>query len=422
MPRLAPGGNPSPTRPFRLWNGTLEALREHPIFDVPDPHGRRWVSEGSQTASPDASLQESDRSTYFRAETLHLFRRRTQLINATAMVSLVPFGLLYARFVPESAIAVSFMHAMMFLVCAALNWLSRRTESLGLARLWAMLTYLVFGLTASGVMAACKDPRVNAFSGHQQIMMSLLFMPFSAPQAGFCALLTSASYGLGLASGLSAEDLATIYWPQIVSMAFTGVVMTCMAHLQSVTRLRAFNAAFDMALNAQRGAELSNLDAVTGGFNRRHLTNILELELSRAGRFRQPISLLLFDLDNFKPVNDSLGHAAGDLVLREVQVATASTLRNLDTVGRYGGDEFAVVLPGTGPDAALYTANRLRDSIRGHLNNRFGSDSLQAKVTLSLGMACFEGKNIPSLEVALERVDENLYAAKRGGKDRIVGG
>lgn len=421
-----PGSSSRETKASRynkLWNGTLEVLRDHPIFDVPDPGGRLNATKmGAVPTNGEKPLAEADRAQHLKNETLMLFRRRTHLVTMSAICSLVPFGLLYARFAPEAAIEVSIMHTLMLMALLAINWLSRRTTSLSAARNLAGVTYLVFSITAAAVMAAANDPRVNAFSGHPQIMMSLLFMPFSAPQAGVCALLTSGSYALGLASGLSPEELGTLYWPQITSMAFTGGVLTLMAHLQSATRIRAFNAAFDMALTAVRGATLSSLDTVTGGFNRRHLCNILDLELARSQRFRQPMALLLFDLDNFKPVNDTLGHPAGDEVLREVLKATSSTLRSLDTVGRFGGDEFAVVLPGTNTDAALYAANRLKDSIRGHLNNRFGSDSLQAKVTVSVGLACFEGHSIPTADEALKQVDEFLYAAKRGGKDRIMGG
>jgi diguanylate cyclase (GGDEF)-like protein len=192
--------------------------------------------------------------------------------------------------------------------------------------------------------------------------------------------------------------------------------------LQNVVRRRGFDAAFNMALFASQGITLSNMDSVTGGYNRRHITSVLEQELGRLERFHQPLSLILFDLDNFKSVNDTLGHAAGDEVLCEVHLATVNAVRGIDTVARLGGDEFAVVLPGTGPRAANYAAQRLRECVVEQLQRQFGADSLQAGVTISLGLACFESRDILTVESALGHVDALLYTAKRNGKNRTVQG
>lgn len=408
----------APQRGHQIWVSALEVLREHPIFDVPDPERPRLNTAGD---APDAHAPKpSDRESQFIQETLHLFRRRTNLITMVAILALPPYGLVFGHFAPHAIQSIAILHTLLLFFCATVNFMARRTRTLNGARMWATTTYAGFGLTAAAVMIASDDPRVNAFAGHVQIMMSLLYMPFSARDAAKCACITGLSYALGLLATQPSEGVEAIYWPQVASMFLTGAIVVFMAWLQSGVRRKAFDSAFDMAQLAARGAALSSLDPVTGGYNRRHLVNILELELARAARFQQPMALLMFDLDSFKAVNDNLGHAVGDELLREIMAASTAALRGIDTVARYGGDEFGAILPGTGPKAAIQTGERLSEEVRERLRRRFGADSLQAHVTLSMGIACYSPMETTEVDSFINRADERLYEAKRAGKNRII--
>src|SRR5215207_4270202 len=110
----------------------------------------------------------------------------------------------------------------------------------------------------------------------------------------------------------------------------------------------------------------ATVDPLTGIANRQTVLRRVEEELARAGRYRRPLSLILVDLDHFKRFNDSHGHAAGDVILRQVAQLLAANVREVDLAGRYGGEEFLVVLPETDPDAAASLAEKLRRIVGGH--------------------------------------------------------
>jgi two-component system cell cycle response regulator len=167
----------------------------------------------------------------------------------------------------------------------------------------------------------------------------------------------------------------------------------------------------------QREAELAELavtDAATGLYNRRHFFEALRSEFGRAERYRHPLSLVMVDIDNFKAVNDRLGHQAGDRVLKEVADALRANLRVSDVVCRYGGEEFAIILPETGTGQALHVCERTR--------HRTGSVSTggEATVTVSQGIATYPATGIVTADDLLRRADAAMYEAKRRGRDQIA--
>ncbi|GAA1393821.1 GGDEF domain-containing protein [Catellatospora coxensis] len=169
---------------------------------------------------------------------------------------------------------------------------------------------------------------------------------------------------------------------------------------------------------AQRRAELVDLattDPLTGLPNRRALRAGLTRELDQARRRGVPFSLILLDLDHFKAVNDEYGHLAGDLVLRQVGQILQSQVRSTDLAGRHGGEEFAVLLPDTGRDAALRTAERVRAALSGTPIEFQGHT---VRVTASLGVVTYPEDGLTSEEL-VRRADVALYAAKRAGRDRV---
>lgn len=156
-------------------------------------------------------------------------------------------------------------------------------------------------------------------------------------------------------------------------------------------------------------------DALTAVANRRGLQQAFEGEVARAARAEGEAVLAvgLIDIDNFKKLNDSLGHAAGDVALKSLAGAVKERLRPVDTVARFGGEEFVVLLPGTAADAAQQTLTRLQRELSASL---FMHEGREVFVTFSAGVTAWRAGE--ALEVALERADEALYEAKRTGKNR----
>ncbi len=162
--------------------------------------------------------------------------------------------------------------------------------------------------------------------------------------------------------------------------------------------------------------QLALRDALTGLGNRSAIEAAAERELARSKRAKSALGVLLLDVDHFKKVNDRLGHAAGDLALREVAMALRGALRREDELGRYGGEEFLAVLPGASEDDLAIVAERLRAAVAHRVITWNGK---RVEVTISIG-----GSSVASAEstweAALDRADEAMYAAKAEGRDRFV--
>lgn len=168
---------------------------------------------------------------------------------------------------------------------------------------------------------------------------------------------------------------------------------------------------------------LSMRDPLTGMYNRRYLDERLPCELKRSYRYERPLSVIMFDLDYFKRVNDTYGHHAGDQVLRGCAGCIQGGVReNIDWPARYGGEEFVVVLPETGLAGALTVAERLRQRIESHVTTVRGNS---LSVTASFGVASFnppDQNEDPSVaEILLENADHCLYQAKGEGRNRVKG-
>jgi two-component system cell cycle response regulator len=158
-------------------------------------------------------------------------------------------------------------------------------------------------------------------------------------------------------------------------------------------------------------------DPLTGLFNRRHILDMLSMEVDQCGRFGQSLSLMLIDLDHFKAVNDRFGHGAGDQVLSVMAQRMAFGLRKVDQLGRIGGEEFLAY----GPQTDLPGLRALADRLREHVQVE-SIPGLPAgdRVTISIGLAAWDGPG-DSMEQMLSRADKNLYTAKADGRNRVVG-
>ncbi len=175
--------------------------------------------------------------------------------------------------------------------------------------------------------------------------------------------------------------------------------------------------AIDNARAVERIQELTITDDCTGLYNARHLYKTLEAEVYRSARFGYEFSVIFIDLDHFKQVNDTHGHLIGSKLLNEIGYGIKSNLRLIDSAFRYGGDEFVVVLPQTGKDAALLVARRLRDAFR---HSKFLKDEgLSLNVRASLGLACYP-HDAKSAHEIIRQADEMMYMVKNTTRDNIA--
>jgi len=159
---------------------------------------------------------------------------------------------------------------------------------------------------------------------------------------------------------------------------------------------------------------LAVTDPLTGLYNRRHFEEIMEKEFARTTRYRSPMSCLMIDVDHFKKINDTYGHRTGDGVLKDIARIIANSIRKVDTVARWGGEEFIVILPGTGKEQALNAASRIQESIAEH---KFPTG--ENPITVSIGIASAPEPSIDTAEKLIDTSDIAMYRAKTLGRNRI---
>lgn len=174
------------------------------------------------------------------------------------------------------------------------------------------------------------------------------------------------------------------------------------------------NAKLEEVLSEVR--RLAITDPLTGLFNRRHFTSMLEKEFSRVRRYKSELGCLIIDIDYFKKINDTLGHHAGDTVLSEVSGIFTAGLRKADIICRWGGEEFVVLLPQTGPQMTHEVAERLRLAVQEY---RFLKHP-ELKVTVSIGASTWPAEGMDSPDTIINTADEALYRAKNAGRNRVM--
>jgi len=162
---------------------------------------------------------------------------------------------------------------------------------------------------------------------------------------------------------------------------------------------------------------LTIIDALTETHNKRYLLEFLDRELSRSARYTRPLSLLMFDLDNFKGINDELGHLGGDFTLREMAACVKNCVRKEEVFARYGGEEFVIVLPETNTENAVAVAERVRSMIEKH---PFQYEEKSYRVTVSIGVATPAGSRSLSPSDLINEADQKLFEAKRRGRNRVL--
>jgi diguanylate cyclase (GGDEF)-like protein len=313
------------------------------------------------------------------------------------------------------------------------------------------LAFAVCGLVSvAGYLVLSETGFTERFRDHYcvvpQLVVSMVIMlafTYVAPEVGvlfLCALFVVFNFGslrstprqtaivwtataLGLAGLflLTDKPISMPHGSHLERFATTSVfVLTigrCMflGMFSSSMRQSLYESGLKLREAYRRIEELAELDELTGIFNRRCIMRMLGDEIARAHRSKAPCSIALIDLDWFKRVNDAYGHPIGDEVLRTFAITVFANIRNIDKFGRYGGEEFLLVLPDTPNDDAARILERLR-AIIAELDWSAFSPGMQ--VTISAGIALLRPEESP--DTFLARADNALYAAKARGRNRIV--
>jgi two-component system cell cycle response regulator len=173
----------------------------------------------------------------------------------------------------------------------------------------------------------------------------------------------------------------------------------------------------EMRIVQEKLTEMSIRDELTGMYNRRYFQDALEREISGAQRYQHRLALCIIDLDHFKLVNDSYGHLCGDQVLQEFGKLLGDSIRKYDVACRYGGEEFAVILPDTSLDKALALCDRFRERVANHV---FAYNAVTLKITTSVGVTARPAKSETTGQQLVDLADKALYQAKSHGRNKVV--
>ena len=235
-------------------------------------------------------------------------------------------------------------------------------------------------------------------------------LAWTAMTAGLAWLFLMTDKPIGLPHDGTIERFATM-------LVFALTIGRCMflGIFSSSMRASLYHSGQKLKEAYRRIEELAELDELTGSFNRRCIMRTLEEEIARGQRGGTPCSIALIDLDWFKRINDAYGHPTGDEVLRTFAITSFANIRTMDRLGRYGGEEFLLVLPGTGEDAAFRMLDRLRAIIA---DLDWSAFSPGMRVTISAGVATLRQNE--TSDNFLARADGALYVSKASGRNRIT--
>ena len=274
-----------------------------------------------------------------------------------------------------------------------------------------MVIMLVFTWIAPevGVMFLCTLFVVFSFSSLRSTPLQTAFV-WTAMALGLAGLFLLTDKPIAMPHGNYIERFATM-------MVFILTIGRCMfiGIFSSSMRQSLYKSGVELKEAYKRIEELAELDELTGSLNRRCIMGVLDDEIARAHRSRTPCSVALIDLDWFKRINDAYGHPTGDEVLRTFAITVFANIRPIDKFGRYGGEEFLLLLPDTPDQGAARILDRLR-AIIADLDWSAFSPGMQ--VTISAGVATLKPNETP--DIILARADSALYAAKARGRNRIA--
>ena len=225
-----------------------------------------------------------------------------------------------------------------------------------------------------------------------------------------------ATWHVGRWAGISMSIASTMSWLAADLLMLSSFSNALIPYLNESFRLIVFliisHIIFGLRTALEKHRELAGTDPLTSVANRRAFYDLANMELNKARRYQTPISALYLDIDDFKQINDRFGHHIGDMLLRAVAEAIKKNIRAIDVVARFGGDEFGILLAGTGAEAAALVARKLKKKLLELMQDNGWS------VTLSVGAVTFE--ILPdSVDEMINAADCQMYQAKKNGKNRI---
>jgi diguanylate cyclase (GGDEF)-like protein len=225
-----------------------------------------------------------------------------------------------------------------------------------------------------------------------------------------------ATWHAGRWAGILMSIASTLSWLAADLLMLSSFSNALIPYLNETFRLIVFliiaHTIFGLKTALEKHRELAGTDPLTEVANRRAFYDLANMELNKARRYQTPISVLYLDIDDFKQINDHFGHHIGDTLLRAVAEAIKENIRAVDVVARFGGDEFGILLAGTGAESAALVARKLKQKLQTLIQDKGRS------VTLSVGAVTFE--NLPgSVDEMIDAADRQMYHAKKNGKNRI---
>jgi diguanylate cyclase len=260
-----------------------------------------------------------------------------------------------------------------------------------------------------GIMFLCNLFVVFGFGALRSAPLQTA-MAWTVTALGLAALFLLTDKPISIPAGTYLERLTT-------TTVFALTIGRCMflGMFSSSVRHSLYHSSLKLKEAYKRIEELAELDELTGSFNRRRITQMLDEAITRAQRNKSPCSVALIDLDWFKRINDAYGHPTGDEVLRTFAITVFANIRGIDRLGRYGGEEFLLVLPDTPTEEATHLLDRLREIIAGLDWSAFSSGM---QVTISAGVATLAADE--TADTILRRADSALYSAKAKGRNRTA--
>ncbi len=381
-------------------------------------------SHFSTTQTPPLAVQESGlrhfaavthRLIFSDDRTRHLRIRSTLLACAAyaACVLAVAIGCWLGQLEREALIAVSIYDSgiIAFLIAVRLGW----DDKLGMPGLLvAQMTYAFVSLGLAYVVL----PPVQAMMT-LVVSLVLMFGAFSATprQCRMLGVLAVVIFGIAMACDVYLDPNANprLAFIHFLFLAIVYPVMGMVASVNSAIRYKSRKQQTELREALSRIQHLATCDELTGLPNRRHAVETIGLAVARAQRYQTPLCLGVIDLDHFKRVNDTYGHAAGDRVLRHVAQLTQPLLRSSDMLARWGGEEFILLLPETELKAAIKVMKRLQADMA---KQRPDAALPDLAVTFSAGLVSLaHGETVGR---AIERADQLLYKAKACGRNRVM--
>lgn len=348
-----------------------------------------------------------------------LERRRTRLLASllivTILMALSALVLVVLVGDPESARRAQYIGLISALLCMLL--IAYGLNHIGQYYPSAVLTIICAMLGPWG--SVLIDPTI--FEGDfvpltyvviPVLLSSILLHPFVT------IVLATLQMVLVMLVAWSAPVVAPINWPSFLTFVFFISVLSTLANIISQRDLAQIDRQIrQLAIREAQLRELSIRDHLTNLFNRRYMEETLEREVQRAIRNEASLGVIMLDIDNFKQLNDTLGHAAGDALFQALGRLLNTQVRRGDIACRYGGDEFVLILPDASQDVTRERAERLWNEVK-HLHVEYKGQVLEPS-TISLGVAIFPAHGSTG-EAVLKAADDALYRAKQAGRGRLV--